>query len=180
VSRRSQGWYAEGLARELALEAKQPPTFAGAARALSDFATRACKARPDELQLVDAQGLARGTVGSADALVGILRHAIEGPRGREFVETLNLIPVPPAHPIGGGRARYNMNWLEPTERALAADGTILRAQAGRRHDTVTLAGTLERGGRRLYLAILVSPMEAGTARVQLLVERLSRALAEGY
>ncbi|HET7530487.1 MAG TPA: D-alanyl-D-alanine carboxypeptidase/D-alanyl-D-alanine-endopeptidase [Mycobacteriales bacterium] len=155
---------AEALARAVARKEGEPPTFAGAARAIGAVLAR-LGLPTGNLRLVDGSGLSHLDRVSARLLAGVLRLVVGTPQLRPVTEGL-----PVAGFTGTLADRYG-------NRVTRAGAGVVRAKTGTLAGVNTLAGTVvDADGRLLVFAFLTDrAMDPDTTEHAL--DRLAASLA---
>ncbi|MCW2528274.1 MAG: dacB [Pseudonocardiales bacterium] len=158
---------AEMLARQIALKAGQPATFAGATVAIRAALAAAGIVLPETL--VDASGLSGTDRLSASFLVGLLRTALDGSRP-------GLAQLVSALPVSGWEGTLATRYQLPPANAAAG---AVRAKTGTLTGVVTLAGTVrDATGRWLTFAIMTDQVpDGGTEAAEAALDVVAANLA---
>jgi len=159
---------AEVLARQVALGAGEPATFAGSRTALADAMAR-LGLDPFGVVLLDGSGLARGSELPAQLLADLLRLSASGARP-------DLRPVVTGLPVAG----FTGTLAERFTAAPARPGVgVVRAKTGSLTGVTALAGTVvTRSGRLLAFAFMADRVPPpATLAARATMDRMAAVLA---
>ncbi|WP_406862327.1 D-alanyl-D-alanine carboxypeptidase/D-alanyl-D-alanine-endopeptidase [Streptomyces sp. HUAS MG47] len=157
---------AEALARQTALKAKKPASFAGAQQAVRDR-LESIGVPVAGARLADGSGLDRNDRLSAAALTTILTRAADPARPE-------LRPVLTGLPVGGFTGTLAGRYADPA--ATPGAGTV-RAKTGTLTGVNTLAGTVVTADGRLLAFAFLAGRTPSPYAAQPALDRLSAALA---
>jgi D-alanyl-D-alanine carboxypeptidase/D-alanyl-D-alanine-endopeptidase (penicillin-binding protein 4) len=155
---------AEALGRAVAIATGYPPTFAGAAAAVTARAGQ-LGVSTKGMSLQDTSGLSRLDRVTPRALTAVLRLST----GRDQATLQSMVE---GLPVAGSTGTLALRYLEPPTSSAAG---VLRAKTGTLKGVNTLSGlVLDRGGRLLAFAFLASNEKSSN----LTVPRIDRLAAE--
>jgi D-alanyl-D-alanine carboxypeptidase len=158
---------AEILARQVAVAADAPPTFAGAAAAVTTV-LQGLGVEPAGMRLLDGSGLARGNRISSRTLARIVAIAAS-PAHAELRAAVSGLPV--AGFTGTLSDRFDAS---ATRRAAG----IVRAKTGTLAGVSSLTGVAyDADGRVLAFSFIAAGVQGGTGGAEAVLDRLAATLA---
>ena len=156
---------AEALARTVAIRGGGPATFEGAAAAVV-AAVRSLGVPTDAVVLHDGSGLSRLDRVTPQALVALLRAAVQRP---------DLHPVLAGMPVAGLTGTLADRFRSRSLRLTAAG--VVRAKTGTLLGVNSLAGQVVDGDGRLLLFALLTDRASDPTRTEDALDRIAGALA---
>jgi D-alanyl-D-alanine carboxypeptidase/D-alanyl-D-alanine-endopeptidase (penicillin-binding protein 4) len=168
--RDSDNVVAEALARQVALAANKPASFAGAAAAVDEMVA-ALGLPAAESAVADGSGLSRSNRVTPALLTGLLALAANGTRPE-------LADLFPGLPVAGWSGTLDDRFGRSGERSTKVGAGVVRAKTGTLSGVYAISGTVTSAdGRLLVFAILANKVPIGQYPAQDELDRIVSTLA---